>query len=245
MAKKPKDSIEINMDDVKEKVNELLATISSPKPLEYTLKDMYSRAPGKVVKAVTSVYNIKAREIKFKKYTEARRDFHYSREGFEKGGAGGIKAKGLTIASFKMKVEGERLTPVHFNMKYKPKNILEEPFKEVGPKDKKTGKKKKKRRETSVEFKVFKSGESAKLTENIFFTKTKNGVVLPWERKTSNRYDISPIRTTSIPMMVGPNEDTGKGGNPIVMEKINNDLEELLLVRLHHHLNRNLKKVNG
>lgn len=225
MAKKPKDSIEINMDDVKEKVNELLATISDPAPLTYTLKDMYNRAPGKVIDAVRSVYNIKKSDFKFKKYTEERRGFHYKRD-FAKN-AGGVKSQGNIISEFRLEIEGEPLTPTHFGM---------------------TPKERPEKKKYKVSAKIKKGKKWVFTPENegggVFLgaLPQNKSKITAWERYSPARSDVRPIKTMSLPQMVGPSED-GQGGNPIVMNQINKDLEELLLKRLNHHLQRHLDKV--
>ena len=46
----------------------------------------------------------------------------------------------------------------------------------------------------------------------------------------------------SLPQMVGPNPQTGEGGNPEVMKMIGESLNELLDKRFNHHLKRHLDK---
>lgn len=224
MAKK-KDTLFIDISDVQNKVNEMLKDIKSTKPLENTIKDMYNRAPGKVIDAVRTVYNIKKSDIVFKKYTEARRDFHYTRD-FSKSG-GNVKGEGHTVATFKLVTEGEALTPLHFGMTPKSKP------------DKKKYKVKAKIKKGKT--KVF---EPQKEKGGVFLAPNpkKPSQILPWERYSGGKYDISPIKTMSFPQMVGPNPENGIGGNSIVMEQINKDLAELLLKRLHHHVERHLEK---
>lgn len=225
MAKKANDSIEVNLDDVREKVNNLLSTISDPAPLNYTLKDMYNRAPGKIIDAVRAVYNIKKSDFKFKKYTEQRRGFKYKRE-FEKN-AGGVKSQGETITSFKLEIEGRALSPRHFGMT--PKTRPDKKKYKISAKIKKDKK---------TVFKP-KNPDGAVFLAPLPQDRTK---ITAWERYSGDRYDVSPLTTMSLPQMVGPNPETGEGGNPIVMKQINKDLEELLLKRLLHHTQRNLDK---
>ena len=100
----------IDMSDVAEKINRIEKMwLASDVVFERTLKDMSSRAPGKVASAVTSIYGIKKGEITFKK-------------GFKKSAAGNILTKGNKLASFELIYSGRVLTPLHFGMtpKIKP-----------------------------------------------------------------------------------------------------------------------------
>ena len=76
---------------------------TSPVVFERTLKDMGSRAPGKVASAVTSVYGIKKGEITCKK-------------GYNRSAAGSIFTKGEKLTSFELVYSGRVLTPLHFGM---------------------------------------------------------------------------------------------------------------------------------
>ena len=99
----------IDTSDVKKTLNKIVKTVeTSPVVFERTLKDMKSRAPGKVASAVTSVYGIKKKEINAK-------------QGFSKTAAGNISAKGNTVATFELIYSGRVLTPLHFGMTPKTK----------------------------------------------------------------------------------------------------------------------------
>ena len=204
----------INLKDVHEKFNNLVNCIDdSSEVFEKTLKDMGSRAPGKVADAVRTVYNIKKSEITCKK-------------GFSKTSAGVIKAKGEDLMSFKLIYEGRALTPLHFGM---------------SPKQKPDKKKYK------VKAKIKKGKQTVFTPKNpeggVFLAPAAKGSskILAWERYSGDRDNISPIKTMSLPQMVGPGED-GKGGNPTVMETIGTSLTELLDKRFHYHMQKHLDK---
>ena len=94
----------IDMSDVAEKIKKIEKTfLTTDAVFERTLKDMHSRAPGKVASAVTSIYGIKKGDIKFKK-------------GFSKAAAGNILTKGDKLATFELRYTGRVLTPLHFGM---------------------------------------------------------------------------------------------------------------------------------
>ena len=159
-------------------------------------------------------YNIKKNELTCKK-------------GFSKTSAGVIKASGSELMNFTLTYEGRRLTPLHFGMTPK-----------VRP-DKKKYK---------VSAKIKKGKKTVFTPENetggVFLAPAKKGssTILPWERHSEDRYDISPIKTMSLPQMVGPNPETGEGGNPIVMNQISESLTELLDKRFNYHMKRHLDK---
>ena len=205
----------IDLKDVHKKFDNLVNCLDdSAVVFEKTLKDMGSRAPGKVADAVRTVYNIKKNELTCKK-------------GFSKTSAGVIKASGSELMNFTLTYEGRRLTPLHFGMTPK-----------VRP-DKKKYK---------VSAKIKKGKKTVFTPENetggVFLAPAKKGssTILPWERHSEDRYDISPIKTMSLPQMVGPNPETGEGGNPIVMNQISESLTELLDKRFNYHMKRHLDK---
>ena len=206
----------IDLKDVHEKFNNLIKCIDDNKIVfERTLKDMGSRAPGKVADAVRSVYNIKKSEITCKK-------------GSSKTSAGSIRAKGESIASFTLTYEGRALTPLHFGMA--PKQRPDKKKYKVSAKIKK-----------GVKTTFTPKNE----TGGVFLAPAAKGSskILAWERYSEKRYDISPIKTMSLPQMVGPNPKTGEGGNPEVMKMIGESLNELLEKRFNHHLKRHLDKI--
>ncbi len=99
----------IDTSAVKKTLDKIVKTVeTSPVVFDKTLKDMKSRAPGKVASAVTSVYGIKKKEINPK-------------QGYSKTAAGYISAKGNTVATFELVYQGRVLTPLHFGMTPKTK----------------------------------------------------------------------------------------------------------------------------
>lgn len=205
----------VDIKDVQEKFNKLVNTIDdSGVVFERTLKDMGSRAPGKVADAVRSVYNIKKSEITCKK-------------GFSKTSAGVIRASGSELMNFSLTYEGRKLTPLHFGMTPKAR-----------PEKKKYKVKAKIKKGKATVFTPENEGGGVYLAPA-----TKgNSKILAWERYSGDRYDVSPVKTMSLPQMVGPNPETGEGGNPIVMNMIGESLTELLDKRFNYHMKRHLDK---
>lgn len=210
----------IDIKDFQDKFNNLINTIDkSGVVFEKTLKDMGSRAPGKVADAVRTVYNIKKSEITCKK-------------GFSKTSAGVIKASGKDLMSFTLTYEGRMLTPLHFGMTPKQR-----------PEKKKYKVKAKIKKGVSTVLKPEKN-EQVVAGGAVFLGRNpkKPSQIIPWERISSDSHDIRGKRVMSLPQMVGPNPNTGEGGNPIVMQQIGESLTELLDKRFHHHLQRHLEK---
>jgi len=206
----------IDLKNVQKKFDNLINCLDdSAVVFEKTLKDMRSRAPGKVADAVRGVYNIKKNEIMPSK---------------EEKSAGTIKIKGENITSLKLIYEGRRLTPLHFGM---------------------TPKERPDKKKYKVTAKIKKGKKTVFTPENenggVFLAPAKKGssTILPWERHSEKSYDISPIKTMSLPQMIGPNPQTGEGGNTIVMNQINESLNELLDKRFNYHLKKHLDKVKG
>lgn len=207
----------IDLKNVHEKVNNLLNCIDdSGEVFEKTLKDMSSRAPGKVADAVRGVYNIK------------KSDLMPTKEKSDLKQGGHIYTRGTDLMSFKLIYEGRKLTPLHFGMSPKTRP------------DKKKYK---------VKAKILKGKPKVFTPKNegggVFLAPARKGNsrILAWERYSGNRHDISPIKTMSIPQMVGPNPQTGEGGNSAVMEQIGASLNELLDKRFNYHLQRHMDKV--
>lgn len=191
----------IDMSDVAETFEKIRkAAETSPVVFERTLKDMHSRAPGKVASAVTSVYGIKKGEIKHKK-------------GTSKTAAGNISTRGEELASFELRYTGRVLTPLHFGMTPK-----------VRP-DKKKYKVKAKIKKTAKAF-------TAPAGGGVFLAPT-GSTTIPWFRNSSDRLDISPIKTLSLPQMVD---------NETVREVIGVELGDLLDKRFNNHLKQHLNK---
>lgn len=208
----------VDLKDVHDKFNKLVNCIdNSGVVFEKTLKDMKSRALGKVADAVRSVYNIKKSEITCKK-------------NFSKTSASTIKAKGDELMSMSLLYEGRALTPLHFGM---------------------TPKERPEKKKYKVSAKIKKGKKTVFTPSNpeggVFLAPASKGSskILAWERYSGNRYEVSLIKTMSLPQMVGPS-DEGQGGNPIVMKQISDSLSELLDKRFNHHMKRHLdKKLKG
>lgn len=191
----------VDVSDVAEKMQKIQKTFSTCDAVfERTLKDMRSRAPGKVASAVTSVYGIKKGEINVKK-------------GMSKTAAGNILTKGEKLASFELVYSGRVLTPLHFGMTPK-----------VRP-DKKKYKVKAKIKKSAKAF-------TAPAGGGVFLAPT-GSTTIPWMRHSSDRLDISPIKTLSLPQMVD---------NETVREVIGVELGDLLDKRFNNHLNQHLKR---
>ena len=191
----------LDMTNVKSTMDKILKTFqASDVVFERTLRDMNSRAPGKVASAVTSVYGIKKGDINVKK-------------GYSKAAAGNILTKGEKLASFELIYKGRVLTPLHFGMTPK-----------IRP-DKKKYKVKAKIKKTAKAF-------SAPSGGGVFLAPT-GSTTIPWFRHSSDRFDISPIKTLSLPQMVD---------NETVREVIGVELGDLLEKRFNNHLNQHMKK---
>ncbi len=173
---------------------------TSPAVFERTLKDMHSRAPGKVASAVTSVYGIKKAEIKHKK-------------GSSKTAAGNISTRGEELAAFELIYSGRVLTPLHFGMTPKVKP------------DKKKYKVKAKIKKAAKTF-------TAPAGGGVFLAPT-GSTTIPWFRHSSDRLDISPIKTLSLPQMVD---------NETVREVIGTELSDLLDKRFNNHLKQHMNR---
>ena len=191
----------MDMSNVKATMDKILKTFqASDVVFDRTLKDMYSRAPGKVASAVTSVYGIKKGDINVKK-------------GYSKAAAGNILTKGDKLAAFELIYKGRVLTPLHFGMTPK-----------IRP-DKKKYKVKAKIKKTAKTFTPPSGG-------GVFLAPT-GSTTIPWFRNSSDRLDISPIKTLSLPQMVD---------NETVREVIGVELGDLLEKRFNNHLEQHMKK---
>lgn len=191
----------VDISDVAETIQKINKTFqTAPAVFERTLKDMSSRAPGKVASAVTSVYGIKKGEITPSKKSNKKL-------------AGNIYTKGETLASFELLYSGRVLTPLHFGMTPKVKP------------DKKKYKVKSKIKKTAKVHTPPAGG-------GVFLAPT-GSTTIPWMRHSENKFDISPIKTLSLPQMVD---------NETVRETIGVELGDLLEKRFNNHLNQHLKK---
>ena len=213
----------IDMSDVAEKLNKIERTFSTcDVVLDRTLKDMHSRAPGKVASAVTKVYNIKKGEITPSKKTDKKL-------------AGGISTKGETLSTFEILYSGRPLTLTHFG--FSPKSVPEKRNYKFKTKIRKMGEKAKSKTENNK--------------SDPFILKSPQGIIMPFQRRLDklnsknshykkkdgtdgrgNQMVIS-MRTDSLPQMVD---------DEIVRKILGQGLSDLLKKRLDNHLNQHLKK---
>lgn len=205
----------VDMSNVAETLNKINKTFSTcDAVLDRTLKDMYSRGPGAIVSSVTSIYGIKKTEVKWKTYSENRRDFHYTKA-TNKGSAGNVIARGSTLKTLEYHFKGRVLSPLHFGM---------------------TPKARPERKKYKVKAKI-KKGQQTTFTSKrggVFLAPFKEGSKeIPWFRKGADRNDIHPIKTISLPQMVD---------NKTVREIMGEKLGDLLDKRFNNHLNQHLKK---
>ena len=135
------------------------------------------------------------------------------KKNFSKSAAGNIQIKGETISSFELVYTGRVLTPIHFGMTPK-----------IRPEKKKYKVKAKIKKQT----KVFTPPSGG----GVFLAPT-GSTTIPWFRNSSDRFDISPIKTLSLPQMVD---------NETVREEIGVKLGDLLEKRYNNHLKQHLNK---
>lgn len=209
----------LDVSGVADTLNKIQKTFSTCDVVfDRTLKDMSSRAHGQVASAVTSVYGIKKGDIKYKK-------------GFSKAAAGNIFTQGDNLATFELIYTGRVLTPLHFGM-----------TPTVRPEKKKY----------KVKAKILKSGKKkgfikpAELEEGkgVFLAPAggSGSKEIPWFRHSKDKFNITPIKTLSLPQMIGPTEDGKWKGNPEVQKMIGEKLGDLLEKRYNNHLKQHLKK---
>ena len=143
------------------------------KAIAQTMRDVKSRAPAQVTKAVTAVYGIKSSEV-----TAAGKA--------AKGGAksvGSIKVSGVTVDSIQLTYKGRVLTPSHFSMT---------------PKKRPEGGKK-----YTVKAAIMKGQKKSLGSSTFLAPSGSAGTTeIPFKRATEKRLPIVAIRTVSIPQMI-------------------------------------------
>lgn len=143
------------------------------KAIAQTMRDVKSRAPAQVTKAVTAVYGIKSSEV-----TAAGKA--------AKGGAksvGSIKVSGVTVDSIQLTYKGRVLTPSHFSMT---------------PKKRPEGGKK-----YTVKAAIMKGQKKSLGSSTFLAPSGSAGTTeIPFKRTTEKRLPIVAIRTVSIPQMI-------------------------------------------
>ncbi len=195
------------------------------KAVSYTIKDIKSRVPAWVATEVTSVYNIKRRDVVPAKTEENR-----------KKQAVYVSISGNTLETVKIVYRGRTLTPIHFSMSPKM------PPKGKGSRTRilKSGQKMFKRYVISMEvikgsrYKIKGKPDLQKpfIAPNMGKNRRKTGedpVYIAFQRKGASRTDMYSIRTLSIPQMLG---------NSHVYDKINKRVTEATKQRVQHHLDR-------
>ena len=143
-----------------------------------TLKDMVSRAPGKIASAVTWMYGIKKSEIKYK------RDFKKVRS------VGNITSHGEKLTTLEFLYTGRLLTPLHFGMT---------------PTQRPEGKKKYKiKAKIKKRLKAFPSRPEKSVDGGLFLAPAQEHSItqIPFYRQSKDPTDISPLKTLSLPQMV-------------------------------------------
>lgn len=205
----------LDISDVNKTFQQIVKTVeTSPAVFDRTFKDMRNRAPGAIVSSVTAVYGIKKSEVRWKTYSESKKDFHYKRDK-NKGSVGSVSARGENLETLDFYFKGAVLTPIHFGMTPK----------------------------TRPEKKKYKVKAKIKKGKQITFSRKKGGVFLapykkgaseiPWFRESADRNDIHPIKTLSLPQMVD---------NDTVREIMGEKLSEMLGKRFNNHLTQHIKR---
>ncbi len=146
---------------------------------ERTLKDMVSRAPGKIASAVTWMYGIKKSEVSYKK------SFYKGKKS-----VGYITAHGAKLTTLEFRYAGRLLTPLHFGMT---------------PKSRPDGKKKYKiKAKIKKQIKALPSRPEKAVDGAIFLAPAakSSGTELAWFRYSKDPLDIKPVKTLSLPQMV-------------------------------------------
>ena len=213
------------------KTTQKLAGIGENLPEVYknTISDMKARLPGKVASAVTWMYNIKKKEIKY----SFKKDFTGS-------SVGAISIRGEDINTMTLVYTGSRLTPIHFSMTPKePKKLSNDELlerKKQRNKGKKTPRKRYhisvniKGRVKNLPFRAPKAIDSALFLAPVTKGSSK---YIPFWRITKEKNPLQSVKTLSLPQMID---------NKLVRKKIEKEKDELLEKRLNHHMARFVKK---
>lgn len=207
------------------KTTQKLAGIRENLPEVYknTISDMKARLPGKVSNAVTWLYNIKKKEIKY----NFKKDFTNS-------SIGGVTLRGEDINSMALNYYGRRLTPLHFGMRTNYRKLSKEELlerKKVRNKGKKTPRI---RYKVSLDVRGIRKNlphrEPTSIDSALFLFDNR----LPAWRLTNKSTPIKVVKTISLVHMLS---------NKNVRRKIEKERDELLEKRLNHHMARFVKKI--
>lgn len=189
----------------------------SERVVERTIKDAKQRVPGWVATEVTKQYGVDKKEVTGNKI-------------------GSMRISGSTMQDLRFTYKGRRLTPTHFKMSpqaptggaYTLKaTIIKGQRSKLGKVKKLT---KKQRKALGRNFK----GMNPRTSDHspIMLMHTGNAHAggtdyIPFQRKSTNRTDVHPIKTVSLPQMIT---------NEKVASNIYNVIDEKLGKRLEHHL---------
>lgn len=189
----------------------------SERVVERTIKDAKQRVPGWVATEVAKQYGVNKKEITGNKI-------------------GSMRISGSTMQDLRFTYKGRRLTPTHFKMSpqaptggaYTLKaTIIKGQRSKLGKVKKLT---KKQRKALGRNFK----GMNPRTSDHspIMLMHTGNAHAggtdyIPFQRKSTSRTDVHPIKTVSLPQMIT---------NEKVASNIYNVIDEKLGKRLEHHL---------
>lgn len=203
------------LEAVQQRVNRMRR--DSRKALERTLKDAKQRVPGWVATEVAKQYGVDKKEVIGNKL-------------------GRMRVSGSSMQDLKFTYTGRRLTPTHFKMSpqaptggaYTLKaTIIRGQRVKLGKVKKLT---KKQRKTLGRNFK----GMNPRTSDHspIMLMHTGNAYAggtdyIPFQRKSTSRTDVHPIKTVSLPQMVT---------NDKVAPNIYQAIDEKLSKRLEHHL---------
>ena len=188
-------------------------------PIQRTISDFKSRAPGWASKVIAEHYGVKRKDVT--EAVVARKPM------------GTFKVCGETFNNMCVIFAGRPLTPVHFNMKPKtPSQRKKEKIIKIGKKD---GKKKVLTISSPKHYDV--SAEIIKGNRKVFnphgggvfiAPSAKGQMLIPWKRRAEDN-EIHAIHTISIPSMVRSERTYDD-----MQETLNKNVE----ARFNHHLKR-------
>lgn len=185
--------------------------------VDRTIKDAKKSVPGWVATEVAKQYNVKSKEVAGNKL-------------------GSMRISGSTMQDLRFTYKGRRLTPTHFKMspteptggRYTLKATIIKGQRSTFGRVKKLTKKQ--RKALGRNFK----GMNPRTSDHspIMLMHTGNAHAggtdyIPFQRKSTSRTDVHPIKTVSLPQMIT---------NEKVAPNIYNVIDEKLGKRLEHHL---------
>lgn len=225
---------EIRLNEVEELISRLEDENGEAvkKAVNYTVRDIKSRAPGWIAAEVSTVYNIKKTEI-----TPAKTDAGKDKK------AVSIHTSGTALESVSIVYKGRALTPIHFSMSPKrprkqktsskiaiPGSMLN--FTGGGSSD--VGMVSAPRK-YAISYEIVKGkrwkarGKQDYSAPFLAPVKAGSDKYIVFQRKGSSRTNMYSVRTVSVPQMIE---------NKNVYDKINKKIGESAEQRLQHHLDR-------